>query len=63
MFLSFSKYRYELIKFIEEMGIFPLEKNLISTNESKWIKVYTYLSDGNKIDESYNPRNILKKIS
>lgn len=63
MFLSFSKYRYELIKFIEEMGIFNLDKNLISTKESKWIKVYTYLSDGNKIDKSYNPRDILKKIS
>ena len=38
------------------------EYNLISKEDKKWIKIYTYVEDGNKIDKSFNPRILKEKL-
>ena len=63
MLLSFSKQRYELIEFFEDNQIFLLNRDLISSKENKWLKIYTYEMDGKNIHKSYNPRNFLDRIS
>lgn len=62
MHLSFSEHRFSLMDFIENNEIFKLDKSKISSKKYNWIKIYTYQEDGNVIDESFNPRNLKKKL-
>lgn len=62
MQLSFSEHRLNLIKFIKYFGIFNLNENFISSKRDRWIKIYTYVDDGNIIDECFNPRILKKKL-
>lgn len=62
MQLAFSEHRNELIDFINKHDIFKLEYDLISKEDKKWIKIYTYVEDGNKIDKSFNPRILKEKL-
>ncbi len=62
MFLGFSPRREQIIKFIERNQIFNLSKNLISSRDHIWKKSYTYIQDGNIIDESFDPRNLKRKL-
>ena len=62
MHLSFSNHRVKLVEFIKQFNIFNLEYGLISSKRENWIKIYTYIEDGNIIDECFNPRNLKKKL-
>ena len=62
MYLGFSPRREQIIKFIERNQIFNLSKNLISSRDHIWKKSYTYIQDGNIIDESFDPRNLKRKL-
>ena len=62
MYLAFSPKREQIIKFIDRNQIFNLTKNLISSKDNVWKKLYTYSQDGNTIDESFDPRNLKIKL-
>ena len=62
MHLAFSEFREQLISFIKFFEIFELDYKLISRKKENWLKIYTYVEDGNKIHNSFNPRILKEKL-